>query len=142
MKLENIVKTGIFSALMAAASNAPAQEANQEATPQESLAIYQKNDNATNASKDEQKDWSQQKKLIDEGHATVLIQPVKDKPDYCVVGLDGFPQRYEPPADKRTDDMILEKCRKPRGKKNETPHYTISIFFKSPTVSSEHHSRV
>ncbi|MDO8510780.1 MAG: hypothetical protein Q7S55_01295 [Nanoarchaeota archaeon] len=94
MKLENIVKAGIFSALVAASNDAYAQEA-KTATPQEIIDVTKINDNATDVDVDNKDDWNQQKKLIEGGYATVLIQSVEDKPGLCVMGLNGFPQIYD-----------------------------------------------
>ena len=94
MKLETIVKTGIFSALVAASDDANAQEA-KTATPQEIIDVTKINDNAANVNADNKDDWNQQKKLIESNNAIVLIQPVKDKPGLCVMGLNGFPQIYD-----------------------------------------------
>ena len=106
MRLENIVK--IVVPAFFAANTAYANEANL-ANQKEIGEIININDHATGASQNNKDDWDKQKRLITEGYATVLIEPVQDKSGYCVVGLDGFPQKYDLPADKRTNDKELEK---------------------------------
>ena len=109
MKLEELLRAGLFSAVVAASNGAYAAEA-QVATPEQVTALKQTNDNATKASENNQEDWAQQKKLIEEDHATVLIKPAKNHPGFCHYGLDGFPQKYNLPADARTKDGKLEKA--------------------------------
>ena len=108
MKLDDLVKTMIVPAVFAA-NTAYATEA-KVATPEQIANVIQTNDSTDIlVSQNNVDDWHQQRNLIDNNQATVLIQPVQDKPGYCEVGLDGFPQKYDPPADKRTKDGKLEK---------------------------------
>lgn len=120
MKLEKIVKAGIVSAVMGTSSGAYAQA--REATSEEVGKVFRINDNTINetpsradpysvifVTEENKEDWYQQKKLINGAQATVLIQPAENKPGFCEYGLDGFPQKYDPPADDRTKDGRLEK---------------------------------
>ena len=108
MKLENIVKTGIFATTLAVSGNLYATEA-QVATPEQIKVVKQKNNIAISTPKNE-KDWRYQEQLIDSGKVTVLIKPVKGQPGYCYMGLDGFPQKYDLPADPREKDGELRKA--------------------------------
>ncbi|GEM_PF-4427338 len=108
MKLENIVKTGIFATALAVSGNVYATDA-QVATPEQIIVLKQKNNIATSTPKNEL-DWLSQQKLIDSGKVTVLIEPVKGQPGYCYMGLDGFPQKYDLPADPREKDGELRKA--------------------------------
>ncbi len=106
MKLENIVKLVVPAVF--AANTAFANEA-QVATTEQVTAMVQTNDNATFSSKENAEDWYHQKKIIESGKATVLIQPSKSNPGFCEYGLDGFPQVYdEKYKDKRTENQKIE----------------------------------
>ena len=80
------------------------------ATDEHIAGVMTTNNSATGASQNDKDDWNHQKELIESREVKVLIQPVKDKPGNCVIGLDGFPQKYELPADERTLDGELEKA--------------------------------
>lgn len=109
MKLDDLIKTMIVPAVFAA-NTAYATEA-KIATPEQVANVILTNDPTDIlVSQNNVDDWHQQRNLIDNNQAAVLIQPVQDKPGYCEVGLDGFPQKYDLPADKRTKDGKLEKA--------------------------------
>ncbi|MEK6939346.1 MAG: hypothetical protein AABX31_01330 [Nanoarchaeota archaeon] len=109
MKLENIVKTGIFSALVSASTDVYAQA--QKATPEQIIELKRIQNTATDVkNRDNDIDWYHQEKLIDSGKATVLIEPVSGQAGYCFMGLDGFPQKYDLPADEREKDGELRKA--------------------------------
>src|SRR3989344_8594936 len=81
----------------------------QEATAEQITDIIETNENPhLLMDQDSLQDWYQQKKLINDNGATVLIQPVQGKPGYCVAGLNGKPQLFSV-LDKRTNDDELEK---------------------------------
>ncbi|MDP3699034.1 MAG: hypothetical protein Q8R47_05600 [Nanoarchaeota archaeon] len=107
MTIENIVRK-IVVPLTFIANTAYAQEA-KVATPEQIVEVKKINNLAV-TSRDNDTDWLHQEQLIDSGKVTVLIQPVEEKPGYCIVGLDGFPQKYNLPADERTKDGKLEKA--------------------------------
>lgn len=109
MKLDDLIKTMIVPAVFTV-NTAYATEA-KNATPEQVANVIQTNDSTDIlVSQNNVDDWHQQRNLIDNNQAAVLIQPIQDKSGYCEVGLDGFPQKYDLPADKRTKDGKLEKA--------------------------------
>ncbi len=110
MTIENKLRSIMLGAAIFAASNIASANEAKIATPKEIASVTGRNDNATNVSKKDQEDWYQQKKLINTNQTKVLIELVLGKPSYCNIGLDGFPQKYNLPADKRTLDGKLEKA--------------------------------
>ncbi|MEK6809772.1 MAG: hypothetical protein AABY40_03795, partial [Nanoarchaeota archaeon] len=107
MRLENIVKMivpAVFTANTAYANEA------KVATPTEIASVIMSNDSASDVTEGNKQDWDQQKRLIQDGYAVVLIEPIEAKPGYCEVGLDGFPQKYDLPADTREKDGELRKA--------------------------------
>ena len=113
MTIENKLRTLAFgTALVAAANNAYADNQAQPATAGQFANVLYINGNATNASQANRNDWNKQVELISGNateRATVLIKPVQGQPGFCFYGLDGFPQKYDFPADARTLDGTLEK---------------------------------
>ena len=89
---KNIVTAGIISASVFTSPNVYAQA--QKATP-EQINEVKRIDNTTPSTQDNDEDWYAQQKLINSGLVDVLIQPVKEQPGYCIIGLDGCNKVYE-----------------------------------------------
>lgn len=109
--MKNTIKNGLCSLVLGASSllsNDVYAQA-QVATPEQIKVVKQKNNIAKSSPKNKL-DWSHQKRLIDSGKVTVLIEAVKGQPGYCYMGLDGCTQAYEEALcnKERTKDGQLE----------------------------------
>lgn len=110
MSIKNTIKSGLVGLVLTASTNANADDA-RRATPEQIQVPVWTNSQAsmqTTVNSDDKNDWGMQYKLI-EGGAIVLIEPVRGQPGSCFYGLDGFPQKYNFPADVRTSDLKLER---------------------------------
>ncbi len=89
------MKAGLCSLVLAVSSNADATEA-KIATPEQIAEIRKTQNTATGVNRDNEEDWSHQEDLMIDPKETVLIQAVQGQPGYCVVGINGYTQVYDP----------------------------------------------